>query len=201
MGDDVGSLAFVKVLVEDQPHDFRAFFVDVKLAAAHVVAQHIPPEDYALFHAAAVSPFDALGRAAAFLLRDGGHDGEPQFRVRVEGVDVVVHEDHADAHCLELPGVTDAVQHIAGEAGDFLGENEVEFVILRVLDHAVEGGAFLRSGAAHALVHIDFVKLPQRVAADVLVEIPLLAFQRIGLVEIVGGHTAIGGDPLDLIVE
>ncbi len=38
-------------------------------------------------------------------------------------------------------------------------------------------------------------------AADVLVKIPLLAFQRIRLVEIVGGHTAIGGDPLDLIVE
>ena len=45
------------------------------------------------------------------------------------------------------------------------------------------------------------MKLPQRVAADVLVEIPLLAFQRIGLVEIVGGHAAIGGYPLDLIVE
>ena len=74
-------------------------------------------------------------------------------------------------------------------------------MFLRVLNHAVEGGAFLRSGAAHALVHIDFVKLPQRVAADVLVEIPLLAFQRIGLVEIVGGHAAIGGYPLDLIVE
>ena len=199
--DDVGSLAFIEILMKNQPHDFRAFFVDMKFTVPHIVAQHIAPEDNSLFHAPTVSPFDALGCAAAFLLRDGGHDGESKLRVRFEGVDVVVHEDHADAHCLELPGVADAVQHVAGEAGNLLGQNEVEFVILRVLDHAVEGGAFLRSGAAHALVHINFVKLPQRVAANVLVEIPLLAFQRIGLVEIVRGHTAIGGYPLDLIVE
>ena len=74
-------------------------------------------------------------------------------------------------------------------------------MFLCVLDHAVEGGAFLRSGTAHALVYIDFVKFPQRVAQDVLVEIPLLAFQRIGLVELVGGHTAVGCDSFNLIVE
>ena len=74
-------------------------------------------------------------------------------------------------------------------------------MFLCVLDHAVEGGAFLHSGTAHALVYIDFVKFPQRVAQDVLVEIPLLAFQRIGLVELVGGHTAVGCDSFNLIVE
>ena len=45
------------------------------------------------------------------------------------------------------------------------------------------------------------MKFPQRVAQDVLVEIPLLAFQRIGLVELVGGHTAVGCDSFNLIVE
>ena len=182
--------------MENMPHYFRAFFVDVHFAAMHIVAQHTAPEHHALLHAAFLSPFDALGCFAAFLLRDGGHDGEPKLRIGIKGVDVVVHKDHANAVPPQFTGITHAVQRISCKTGDLLRDNKVDLAPFCRIDHAVERFTLFRVGARDTLIRKHFHQLPFGLPLDVLAKIPLLAFKGIRLVLVIRGHAAIDRHPL-----
>ncbi len=59
-------------------------------------------------------------------------------------------------------------------------------------DHAVERRPLFCGGSGDALVGVDLVQLPIRLAVDVLLEVALLALEGIGLVIPVGGHPAVG---------
>ena len=186
--------------MEDMPHDLRTFFVDVHLAAMHIVAQHTASEHHALFHAALLPPLDALGCFAAFLLRDGGHDGEPQLRIGVKGVDVVVHEDHANAVPPQFTGITHAVQRVSCKTGDLLRNNEVDLAPLCRIDHAVECLALFRVGARDALIRKHLHQFPLRLPLDVLAKIPLLALKGIRLILVIRRHAAIGRHPFFIVL-
>ncbi len=195
----MGAFVLVDELVEDEPDDFRALLIDMEFTVPDIIAQHIPAEHHALLHTPALPPLDPVGGLAAFLLRDGGHDGEPQLGVRIQRVDVVVHEDDADAEFLELAGVEDAVQRVAGETADLLRDDQVEGAPLGIGHHPVEGVALLGAGAGDALVNIDFGQLPEGVALYVFAEVFLLALKRIDLIFLVRRYPAVGRDPPRLV--
>ena len=86
----VRAFAVIHKLAEDVSYDLRARLVDDQPPAVHVIAEQVAAKHNALFHAPLLPPFDALGGAAALLLRDGGQDCQPQFGVPVERIEVVV---------------------------------------------------------------------------------------------------------------
>ena len=57
----------------------------------------------------------AFGQLTHLILCDRGYDGEPQFGVLVEGVDVVVLEVHAHAEPQQLARVAQTVKRVSGE--------------------------------------------------------------------------------------
>ena len=165
------------VKLEQFPHHGGLVLVDdqalILLAVAEnpVVAQH-----HAVFDGLLVAEFYPAGQFSQLILGDGGHDGQPQLRVLVEGIDVVVLEKDADPVAQKLAGKLDGVQGIAGETGDFLGNYQVKFVLGRVVDHAVEVFPAFGGDAGQALVDIPGHKGPGDVFLDeILVILNLVA--------------------------
>ena len=75
----------------------------------------------------------------------------------------------------------DGVQRVAGEAGDLLGDDQIEFILRRVIDHAVEVLPVLGGYAGQALVNVAGDERPCGVPADeVLIVLDLIA-QRVQL--------------------
>ena len=191
-GDDGSPLLLNAVLPEDQPHQLGPLGVDGHAAVFHIIAQQRPSEDHSPLHLPGLTPLDPGGRLAALLLGDGAHDGKPQLRVRLQGVDGVVHKQDTHAQPSQLPGVGNGVQDVSGETADLLGDNQPEFPHVGVVNHPVEGCPLFGGCARDALVSVDLIQLPVRLAGDVLLEIALLRLKGIGLVILVGGDPAVG---------
>ena len=183
------------VLAENPPDHRRPFGFDRKYPVPHGIAQQRAAEHHALLHAARLPPLDARRGAAALLLRDRAHDGQPQLGVRVPRVDAVAQEQYAHAELLQLARIRDRIQDIARKAADLLGQKQGETARTRVGHHTVERRAPLCRGAGHAFVRIDSVQRPVGLAADKRLEIPLLAGKGARLVLLVRGHAAIGRGP------
>ena len=166
------------------------FQPSVRLVVAEQVV--LPEQDAVLLRSleAETGPF---GQLAHLVLRDGGHDGEAQLGVPVEGVDVVVLKEHADAVPQQLARVADAVEGVAGEAADLLGHNEVEPPGFGVLNHAEKLLASLDRGAADALVHVAAGKGPVRIGADIVLKVADLIAEAVDLLLLVGRNAGVVG--------
>ena len=121
----------------------------------------------------------ALGQLAHLVLRDGGHDGEPQFGILVKGVDVVVLKVHAHAAAQQLARVAQAVECISGETADLLGDDEVKAAAFRVLNHLEKLLTSLDRRAADALIHIASGKPPVRICGDIVLKIAFLVAETV----------------------
>ena len=65
-----------------------------------------------------LAPRDVLRNGAALLLRQRGHDGNQQFALAVQGVDVLLLEVDLHALLLQLADGHQAVYGIPGKAAD-----------------------------------------------------------------------------------
>ena len=191
-GDHRGSLLLHAVLVKDQAYQLRALWICCQASILYIIAQQGTAEHHPLLHPPGLAPLHPAGGLAALLLGDGAHNGQPKLGVRLQGTDAVVHKQYAHTQGLQLPGVGNGVQDVPGEAAHLLGEDELKLSHAGVGDHLVERRPLFGGGAGDPLVGVDLVQLPLRLAVDVCPEIPLLALKGVGLVVLVGGHTAVG---------
>ena len=182
----VRAFAVIHKFAEDIPYDLRARLVDDQHPAAHVIAEQVAAEHDALFHAALLPPLDALGGAAALLLRDGGENRQPQLGVSVERIEVVAQKQHADAKALELACVINAVERVAREAGDLLRHDQVEHPRTRTGNHALKCQPLFRAGAGEPLVGKDARQFPAGLPGDVFPKVALLALEGVCLIVPVG---------------
>ena len=114
-------------LVNDQSAVFLAIAENAAVSQHHVILDGL-----------LMAEFYAATKLAQLVLGNGRHDGQPQLGVLIEGVDIVVLEEHAHAVAKELPRELDGVQRVAGKTGDLLGDDQIKFVLRCILDHAVE---------------------------------------------------------------
>ena len=148
LGDAANAHLPVGVEIEDPAHHLGLRFVDGEDAVFFVVApQRVAAQHAAVFDGLAEAELQPLGELAHLVLGYAGHDHQAKLAVCVQGVDVVVLEEHAYAVVQKLLGVLDAVQGGAGEAGDLLGDDEVEAPCLGVPDHSQEAVPPLGGGA------------------------------------------------------
>ena len=153
------------LLVNDKAAVLLAVAEDAAVAQHHIILDGLLMAE---FHAAA--------ELTQLILRDRGHDGQPQLGVLVKGVDIVVLEEYAHATAKKLPRKLDGVQCITCKTGDLLGDDKVKGIIRRVIDHAVEVLTALGGDTGQALINVAGDKRPRGVPADeVLVVLDLVA--------------------------
>ena len=177
---------------EQLAHHGRLGFVNDEPPAVLSVSEDAAvAENNIVFYRLLVAELDAARQLAQLVLRDAGHDGEAQLGVLVERVDVVVLEKNADACGKQLARVADAVECISGETGDLLGEDEVKFVVLRVLHHALKVVALARGHAGKTLVNVAVDERPCRVAGDIVAVVADLVVERVELLVAVGRNARV----------
>ena len=184
------------VQLEQLPDDRRLFLVNIKPLVSFAVAEDIAvAQHHAVFDRLMVSPTDARADLAAFVLCHWRHDGQAEFAVLVERVDVVVLKVDRYAVTEQLARILDAVEGVTSESGDLLGDDQIELPRQRVVDHLVEFLTLFGRYAWDTLVDVAARKLPVRHIADVFGEVFLLVFKRIELFHKVRADAGIVGDP------
>ena len=143
----------------------------------------------------------AGGELAQLVLRDGGHDGEAKLRILVQRVDVVILEKDSHAIVQELPCVLDRVERVSGKTGDLLRDDQIEFIELRVVHHAVEVLAVLGGDAGKSFVDVAGHECPGVILADQIFIVANLVFQRVSLFIRFRGHAGIIRHPQRNVIE
>ena len=113
-----------------------------------------------------MTEFHTRGQLAQFILRDRRHDGQSQFGILIECVDVVVLEEYTDAVAQKLARVPNGIKRVSGKAGNFLGDNQIELTFSGVLDHAVKVLTFLRRDTRKPLVNVPRHECPREIPSD-----------------------------------
>ena len=102
------------------------------------------------------------------LLGKARHDGDQQFALAIEGVNALFLEIDLSAVFLQLANGGKAVHSVSGKAADGFRDDQVDLSGQRIRNHAVEAVTMLGVGAGDALVGIDALQLPVRLALDAL---------------------------------
>ena len=186
-----GSNLLHRIFLENQPNKFCPFRFNGQLAILYVVAHKRTAKYNPFFHLSGLPPDHPVGGFPAFILSHRCHDGEPQFSIAVHGVDVVGHEFHRNTDSFQFPGIAQGIYNIPGKTADFLGQNQLEFSFMGILNHPVKLDAFPGTGSGRALVRINGVQLPVGISGNVFLEILLLRFERICLILFVSRYPAI----------
>lgn len=105
-----------------EPSDnLRLFRNDLRLAIptlAVAVQLFILDADLSGFHGAPFTSCDIGGDGFTLGLGEGPGEGDPQFTVLLQRINVFLLEDDCDAELFERPDIVEAVHRVAGEAGD-----------------------------------------------------------------------------------
>ena len=171
----------VQILIHEHlkyfPDDPRSFFIYRQHPVFHIIPYHIPSKHDPFFHLSCLAPFDSLTCFPAFLLRDRGHDGQSQFGVRVERIDVVIHKNHPHTDGFEIAGDLKAVHRVSGKSGDLFCYDQIQFMRLCILDHPIKILPLFCGSSGNAFIGIYFHELPIFTAFNVFPKISLLTFQ------------------------
>ena len=187
-----------QVAVIDKADSFRLVRHDLRLAVftLHIAQEPLVLDDGpACFHCLMFSPAHVFADALAFGLGEGSVEGDEEFALRVDGVDVLLLEDHGDAQVPQFAGVLDDVQGVSGEAGEGFGQDEVDPAHPALSDHLLELLPALDGGAGDALVRKHRGHGPLGILRDLLGIIGSLGLVTGELLLVVGRHAAVGGDP------
>ena len=125
-----------------EPSDnFRLFRNDLRLTIltlAVAIQLFILDAHFSGFHGTAFTPCDIGGDGFTFRLGEGPGEGDSQLTVLLQRIDVFLLEDDCDAELLERPDVVETVHRVAGEAGDRLGQDHIDFLLTAVPNHPHE---------------------------------------------------------------
>ena len=178
--------------------DFRLFRNDLRLAIlalAVAIQLFILDADFASLHGTALAPCDIGGDGFTLRLGEGPGEGDPQFTVLLQRIDVFLLEDDCDAELFQCPDVVETVHRVAGEAGDRLGQDDIDFLLAAVPDHPHEVLTLFCRGPGDALVRKDAGHRPGGVGHDFIGIVLFLHLIAVCLVLLFGGDSAVSCHP------
>ena len=111
--------------------------------------------DNPLLVAVADTQFDILGDGFGFLLGQGGHDSDQDLSFGIHGINIFFFKEDRDAQGLQFPDMAQAVQGIAGKAGDGLGDDHVDLSVPGLLHHLLELEPIFSGGSRDSFVGED----------------------------------------------
>lgn len=115
-----------------------------------------------------MAPGDIFRDAPAFFLRQGTHDGDEEFALGIKRPDIFLLEIYLDALVLELAYRRQAVHGVSGETADRFRDDEVDFPIHGIPDHALETITVPGVGSRDAFIGVDADELPVIPPLDVI---------------------------------
>ena len=119
-----------------------------------------------VFVVSAMAPADVLAEGLALRLGLGEEERQDHLVVHIEGVRVLLLEEHADAEPSELADGLNALQRIAGKAGGGLRDNKIDLSFLAVFHQLQELLTLFHGGARGAFIRIHTNHRPVRVFRD-----------------------------------
>ena len=146
-------------------------------------------------HGVALARLDIAGDGLALRLGEGPHHGQHQLCGLVHGVDVFFFKVDRDALRLQHSDVVQAVHRVAGEAGDRLGEDQVDLALLTPFHHPHEVCPLLGRSAGDALIRKDVGHRPRLILHDLIGVIAFLCLVAVELILLFGGYPAVGRHP------
>ena len=175
---------FCLFFVNHQP----TFILDI--AKDTVVAQH-----HLVLDGLLMAELDTAGKLTKLVLRNTGHNGQPQLRIVIEGVDVVVLEKHPHAATQKLTGVLNGVQGVTGKTGDLFGDDQIEHPCSGIIHHPVEILPLLCGNAGKTFINIAGNEGPVGIALDQILIIRDLVAQRVQLFVTLRGYAGVVSYP------
>ena len=143
----------------------------------------------------AFAPGYVLGNGSAFLLCDGGHNGEEKLALGVESPYVFLFKENLDTFFFELSDRKQAVNRVSCETADGLCYDEVDLTVQGGFNHLVKAVTAFGTRSRNALVGVNLYELPFRVLFDVLGVVVNLGFVGSELLVFVGGYSCVSGNP------
>ena len=151
--------------------------------------------DFTALHGVSLACLDIAGDGLALRLGEGPHHGQHQLCGLVHGVDVFFFKVDCDALCFQHSDVVQAVYGIAGEAGDGLGEDQVDFALLTPFHHPHEVRPLLGRSTSDALIRKDVGYRPRLILHDLIGVVVFLRLVAVELILLFGGYPAVGRHP------
>ena len=188
IGNRPSGLSSHKIAV-NTAHIYGLCFVDDKRSVfAFVVSKEmfVCEADLAVRCTLAFAPGDILGNGSAFLLCDGGHNGEEKLALGVEGPYIFLFKENLDAFFFELSDRKQAVNRVSCETADRLCYDEVDLTVQGCFNHLVKAITAFGTRSRNALVGVNLYELPFRVLFDVLGVVVNLGFVGSELFVLVG---------------
>ena len=188
---------------KDQPDGLRLVFVNNKIAVfVLVIPEELRQHENASAEAHFVGQVHCAASRAAFLLGEGSSKGERHFAVVPQRIKALCLEENTDRwfECGEHSDITDAVIDVSRKTGDALRYDQVQLMLLAVLDHFDKGFPVLEGSPRDALVSIDAVQMPVRVAVDQISIVVSLKFKGRRLARIICGDTDINANSFLTII-
>ena len=142
-----------------------------------------------------LAPLDAGGYPFAFGLCEGTVDGDEEFALRIDGIDILLLEDDRDTHATQLAGITQGVHGVASEAGYRFGKDHVDLALPALPDHAQEIFALAGGGTGDTLIRKDIRHRPVGICHDLFRVICFLVFIAAKLLVLFRRHTAVCSYP------
>ena len=150
--------------------------------------------DLPVGEAFSLPPGYILRNGAAFFLRQARHNGEQQFTLAVEGVNVLLFKVDLDAFLFEFADGDEAIHGVSSESADGLCNDEVDFSRQGILDHLIETRTVLGIRAGNPLICIDLYECPFLVSLNVLRVVVDLSFVAGELLIAVRGNTGVSSN-------
>ena len=148
----------------------------------------------ALPHGLPLAPDDVGGHGLALRLGKGAHHGDEHLTVHLQGIDVLLLEDHGDTQGAQGADVVEAVHRVPGEAGDGLDQHQVDLLLTASADHPLELRPLLGRSAGDALIREDPRHGPLGIGHDLVGVVGLLGLVAGELLLIIRGHPAVSRD-------
>ena len=150
---------------------------------------------FTLLHRLPFSPPDIRTDGFTFRLGKGAHEGDDQFRVHFQCVDILFLEDNPNPQFLQRPDILQAVQRVSGKAGHGLCQDQIDFLLAASADHAVEIITSLGGSACDALIGKNPSHGPLGIRHDLICVIGAFGFVAGLLFFLLCGNPAVGSYP------
>ena len=187
-----------EVLLVDLPDDLCLFWNGPWLTIrSFLIGVQVVVMDggFTTLHGVALACLDIAGDGLTLCLGEGSHHGQHQLCGLIHGVDVFFFKVDRDALCFQHSDVVEAVHRIAGEAGDGLGEDQVDLALLTPFHHPHEVRPLLGRSAGDAFIRENVGHRPRLVRHDLIGVVIFLRLVAVELILLFGGHPAVGRHP------
>ena len=188
----------VEVLLVNLSDDLCLFWNDLRITIRSFligVQTVVVNGGFTPLHGVALACLNIARYGLTLRLGESSHHGQHQFCGLVHRIDVFFFKVNCNALRFQHSDVVEAVHRVAGEAGDGLGEDQVDLALLAPFHHPHKVCPLLGRSAGDTLIREDVGHRPRLVLHDLIGVVVFLRLVAVELILLFGGYPAVGRHP------